>query len=95
MSLYRTVLTRLQAGATPESIAADLDRPSHVVEGILDTMQREGHVRRIDCEATGCSACPMGDACSLAAETPAQYVVTDAGRAALGEGATPEAGDRQ
>lgn len=52
---------------------------------MLESMEREGHVRRIDCEAGACSACPMADACAVPTETPEQYVVTEAGETYLAE----------
>lgn len=83
MSTYRTILARLETGATPERIAADLDRREDAVRAVIESMQREGHVRRIDCGETGCSACPMADACAMPTSQTAQYVVSAAGRELL------------
>ena len=85
MSTYRTILARLETGATPERIADDLDRREDAVRAILESMRREGHVRRIDCSETGCSACPMADACPTPTSQTAQYVVSADGRALLGD----------
>jgi hypothetical protein len=83
VSTYRTILARLETGATPERIAADLDRREDAVRAILESMRREGHVRRIDCGETGCSACPMADSCAMPTSQTAQYVVSAAGRELL------------
>jgi len=75
MSTYLRVLTQVANGRGPDRIAAELGRREDAVRGMLETMHRRGHVRRIDCEDGACAACPMAESCGGAMGTPVQYVV--------------------
>jgi len=86
VSTYRRVLALVTRNVPVSAIADRLDTREDAVDGMLDSMVREGYLRAIDCDSAACSGCPMADACGAGADgTPASYLLTERGRELLEE----------
>lgn len=86
MSTYRRVLALVTRNVPVSAIADRLDTREDAVDGMLDSMVREGYLRAIDCDSAACDGCPMADACGTGADgTPASYLLTERGRELIDE----------
>ncbi len=87
MSTYRRVLALIDRGTPLPQIVDRVDAREDAVLAMVESMVRSGHVQDLSCAGEACAACPMSDGCPVPQDGPAQYYVTDAGRALLADDA--------
>lgn len=80
MNTYHRVLTELARGKSIDSIAEEFDRRPEAIDGMIDSMRREGHLEEFGCKDDTCKVCPFADSCPTAAVSgPKSYFVTESG----------------
>ncbi len=81
--MYQETLALIARNRSVPEIAAELDTREDAVRGMIQSMVRAGHLQEIGCETTGCSACPMSEACGMDNDHAISYLLTADGQAVL------------
>ncbi len=81
MSSYRSVLERISRGQPIDAVREELDLRADVLDAMIQSMLREGHLSQFGCEGGTCSACPISGSCPMGSiQGPTSYMVTAQGR---------------
>lgn len=92
MSTYRAILRRIEQGQSVETVREELGLRADVIDAMIQSMRREGHLEDFGCVDETCPACPMSGSCPITSvEGLTSYLVTERGSQFVADG--PKASD--
>lgn len=87
MSTYRAILRQIERGQSVETVREELGLRADVIDAMIQSMRREGHLADFGCVDETCPACPMSGSCPMASVGgPTSYLVTERGSQFVADG---------